>query len=103
MEGWEIVVVGYAVAGETQSVDGFRIKQRQVKCVEYVVGNNDTGSVVPSVEICGLGIKFGNYRIDRDHSLCKLEHVSQGVDEAVACDGDVAAGSGFEPSVAVAA
>ena len=97
------IVVGYQrIALVQQSVYRLGIEQRRVEGDKLVVYDAD-GILLATVEEFLLLVQFGYFGIDGNDGVGELELASERVDEAVVADGYIAAGSGLEPSVAVAA
>ena len=100
---WGEIVVGYQrIALVQQSVYRLGIEQRRVEGDKLVVYDAD-GILLAAVEEFLLLVQFGNFGIDGNDGVGELELAGERVDETVVADGNIAAGSGLEPSVAVAA
>ena len=97
------IVVGYQrIALVQQSVYRLGIQQGRVEGDKLVVYDAD-GILLATVEEFLLLVQFGYFGIDGNDGVGELELAGERVDEAVVADGYIAAGSGLEPSVAVAA
>ena len=102
MEGWEVFVLHHLVTTESQSVDTLGKDDRTVECFEVIVLDSDTRLSFSTMEILLLVLQVRNFRIDGNHRFCKLEEVSQRVDELVFTDSHVTASTCLEPAIAVA-
>ena len=88
----------YGIVTKDYCVYRFSIYDGGIKCVEKVVFNDNC-----AMKIVLLSLQIWNFRVYGDDSIGKLKQAGQCIDKAVVPDGDVTAGTGFVPTIAVTA
>ncbi len=83
MESREILIVQDGIVAEDKSLYRFGVKQGTVKCFKPVSFNHNTGFPVLTMEKLLLPDQVGDFRIDGNDRIGKLEHIGQSVDKGI--------------------
>ena len=92
------MVLTDGVVAKDQPVYRFGIQYGRIKCVEFVVLDRYT---TMKIELLIFQVRY--FGIDGNDCIGELEHIGERVDELVVADEYIVAGSGFEPSITIAA
>ena len=102
MERFVVCVLNHLIVTEQQAVNTLGIQNRSIEGFERIVLYADC-SLPASMEKFFLSIKIGNFGIDGDDSIGKLELAGQRIDKMILTYGDITASTSLEPSVAITA
>lgn len=86
------------IVPEQEAVYRFGIYKGRIESFEQIVLDYN-----PTVEVRFLPFQIGYLRINGNNGIGELEKIGKRIDKPVVTDGNIPAGTGFEPAVAIAA
>ena len=82
VERYKIVIQNKLVIAEHKTIERLCIYNGSIKCLKYIILNHNTLTIT-AVEIFCLSSQIWNLGIDRNHTVCKLEHICKCVHKTV--------------------